>query len=209
MHCVAGDGVGILAGAIIGWLFVLPAPAEIALEYALGFGFGWAIFQALFMRDMAGGSFLQSMRQTFMPELLSMNCLMGGMVPMAAFARGRLPEARNAMSPEFWFVMSMALLLGFCIAYPMNWWLVTRHLKHGMMTVRRLATGTPNGMAHHGRGHVGTDAAKGISGSSHAPHHAHAGSMEQATVTTVGLLASTVVSFIVLGIGLALVPLLG
>jgi hypothetical protein len=200
--------VGILAGAIIGWLFVLPAPAEIALEYALGFGFGWAIFQALFMRDMAGGSFLQSMRRTFMPELLSMNCLMGGMVTLAAFARARLPEARNAVTPEFWFVMSMALLLGFCIAYPMNWWLVTRHLKHGMMTIRRLATaspGTPIGMVHHGHGYAGN----GASGSSHPLHHAHAGSMEQAPVTTVGLPAMTVVSFIVLGSGLALVPLLG
>jgi len=37
---------------------------------------------------------------------------------------------------RFWFVMSMALLVGFIIAYPMNWWLVANHLKHGMMTVR-------------------------------------------------------------------------
>ena len=32
--------------------------------------------------------------------------------------------------------MSMALLVGFIIAYPMNWWLVANHLKHGMMTIR-------------------------------------------------------------------------
>ena len=36
-----------------------------------------------------------------------------------------------------WFVMSMALLAGFIVAYPMNWWLVANHLKHGMMTVGR------------------------------------------------------------------------
>src|SRR5262249_28591540 len=29
---------------------------------------------------------------------------------------------------------------GFITAYPMNWWLVTYHLKHGMMTVRPAAT---------------------------------------------------------------------
>lgn len=29
----------------------------------------------------------------------------------------------------------MALLAGGIIAYPMNWWLVTHHLKHGMLTV--------------------------------------------------------------------------
>jgi hypothetical protein len=57
MHCVAGDGVGILAGAVIASLFHLPKSADIALEYALGFGFGWSIFQSLFMRGMAGGSY--------------------------------------------------------------------------------------------------------------------------------------------------------
>ena len=30
----------------------------------------------------------------------------------------------------------MGLLVDFIIAYPMNWWLVANHLKHGMMTIR-------------------------------------------------------------------------
>src|SRR5271156_1018795 len=47
MHCVAGDGVGILAGAVIASFFHLPKGADIALEYALGFSFGWSIFQSL------------------------------------------------------------------------------------------------------------------------------------------------------------------
>src|ERR1700722_18403172 len=37
MHCVAGDGVGIMAGAVIGGLFILPKAADITLEYFLGF----------------------------------------------------------------------------------------------------------------------------------------------------------------------------
>jgi Domain of unknown function (DUF4396) len=41
MHCVAGDGVGILAGAILSSLLGLTGLAEVALEYMLGFGFGW------------------------------------------------------------------------------------------------------------------------------------------------------------------------
>ena len=40
MHCVAGDGVGILAGAVISSTFALHGPAEVILEYGLGFGFG-------------------------------------------------------------------------------------------------------------------------------------------------------------------------
>jgi len=35
------------------------------------------------------------------------------------------------------------LLVGFIIAYPMNWWLVAHHLKHGMMTGRRAGDVAP------------------------------------------------------------------
>lgn len=136
MHCVAGDGLGILAGAAIGSVLHLPAAAHIALEYFLGFGFGWTIFQALFMRDMAGGSFSRSLRLTFIPEFLSMNGLMAGMVPVATIAMAAIAGSESPRHATFWFVMSIALLTGAVAAYPINWWLVARHLKHGMMTVR-------------------------------------------------------------------------
>jgi hypothetical protein len=136
MHCVAGDGLGILAGAVIASLFHLPTAADIALEYILGFSFGWSIFQALFMRAMAGGSYKRSLATTFFPELLSMNFLMAGMVPVMMLAMHHLPASHDPFEPAFWFVMSMALLAGFITAYPMNWWLVSRQLKHGMLTAR-------------------------------------------------------------------------
>jgi len=137
MHCVAGDGLGILVGAAIGSALHLPSLLHIGLEYMLGFGFGWTIFQALFMRNMAGGSFTRALRQTFIPEFLSMNVLMAGMVPIMTLMMVRVSGSDSPRSASFWFVMSAALLSGGILAYPMNWWLVARHLKHGMMTVRR------------------------------------------------------------------------
>ena len=136
MHCVAGDGVGILAGAVISSVAGLTGLAEIILEYVLGFAFGWTIFQALFMRDMAGGSYKRALTSTFVPELLSMNLLMAGMVPTMMILKAYIQSASDPTMPRFWFVMSMSLLVGFVIAYPINWWLVANHLKHGMMTVR-------------------------------------------------------------------------
>jgi Domain of unknown function (DUF4396) len=136
MHCVAGDGIGILAGAAIASYFILSLPVDIALEYGLGFGFGWTIFQSLFMREMAGGSYRRSLASTFLPEFLSMNFLMAGMMPIASLGRVAVGENFNPLTPEFWFVMNMALLTGFIVAYPINWWLVAKGLKHGMMTVR-------------------------------------------------------------------------
>ena len=147
MHCVAGDGVGILAGAVISSVLGITGAAEMVLEYVLGFAFGWTIFQALFMRDMAGGTYLGALKGTFMSELLSMNLLMAGMMPTMMILRMYVPAADNPLTPNFWFVMSMALLVGFIIAYPMNWWLVANHLKHGMMTVHPAA-----GMPDHAAG---------------------------------------------------------
>jgi hypothetical protein len=135
MHCVAGDGVGILAGAVIAAFLALSRPVDLAVEYVLGFGFGWTIFQALFMRDLVGGSYRRALTRTFIPELLSMNLLMAGMLPIAALARVAIAEPLSPLSPDFWFVMSMALLAGFMTAYPINWWLVATGLKHGMTTV--------------------------------------------------------------------------
>lgn len=140
MHCVAGDGVGILAGAVIASVLRVSPPMHVTLEYVLGFGFGWTIFQALFMRDMAGGSFTRALYQTFIPEFLSMNTLMAGMVPVMTWMMANVPGSESPRGATFWFVMSIALLSGAIIAYPMNWWLVAHHLKHGMMTVRRSET---------------------------------------------------------------------
>jgi hypothetical protein len=152
MHCVAGDGVGILAGAVISSVLGITGIAEMVLEYVLGFAFGWTIFQALFMRDMAGGTYLGALKSTFMSELLSMNLLMAGMMPTMMILRRHVAAADNPLTPNFWFVMSMALLVGFIIAYPMNWWLVANHLKHGMMTVRpaTAAAGPPEHAAEAG-----------------------------------------------------------
>src|ERR1700716_4301053 len=139
MHCVAGDGVGILAGAVLSRVLGISGIAEMVLEYVLGFAFGWTIFQALFMRDMSGGSYLGALKGT----------LMAGMMPTMMILRMYVPGADNPVTPNFWFVMSMALLVGFIIAYPMNWWLVANHLKHGMMTVRPATAGeaSMSGMA--------------------------------------------------------------
>ena len=136
-----------MTGAVIASVFHFAKVTDTALEYALGFGFGWSVFQALFMRDMAGGSYKRALSKTFFPELLSMNCLMAGMVPVKTLAMKSAPGSHEPSRPAFWFIMSMALLVGFITAYPINWWLVSRRLKHGMMTVRP-PNKSVNGAAH-------------------------------------------------------------
>ena len=72
-----------------------------------------------------------------MPEWLSMNTMMAGMFPtMVSFMMGRDMRAMDPRELLYWGVMSLAISVGFFTAYPMNWWLVCKELKHGLMTVR-------------------------------------------------------------------------
>jgi Domain of unknown function (DUF4396) len=194
MHCVAGDGVGIIAGAVLSSVFGLAGLAEIILEYVLGFAFGWTIFQALFMRDMAGGSYLRALSSTFISELLSMNLLMAGMVPTVMALKSRIASAADPTTPYFWFVMSMGLLVGFIFAYPMNWWLVAYHLKHGMMTVR------PAAAAAHGM--------HGAQGAHAAPSAAPAMVMGSGPAPWPPVPVMTLLSFLALAAGVAIAFLL-
>ena len=57
----------------------------------------------------------------------------------------------------------MALLVGFIIAYPMNWWLVANHLKHGMMTIRPAKAGAQE--------HAGEAAMSGMASAGAAMSH--------------------------------------
>ena len=198
MHCVAGDGIGILAGAVLSTYLGIAGIAEAILEYVLGFAFGWTIFQALFMRDMAGGTYRRALSSTFVAELLSMNLLMAGMVPTVMILRKHVESAGNPMAPNFWFVMSMGLLVGFIIAYPMNWWLVANHLKHGMMTIRpaTAVAGTGEHPAEHGMSHAGSSMA-----SMSMP-------MDQAAPRP-PIAVMALLSFLALAAGLAIALLLG
>ena len=199
MHCVAGDGVGILAGAVIASFFHLSKVMDITLEYLLGFGFGWTIFQALFMRDAAGGSYARALSKAFLPELLSMNCLMAGMVPTMILAMSHIPASHDPSGPAFWFVMSMALLVGFVTAYPMNWWLVSNHMKHGMMTVR--ATEQPANNRAHDSLQAHHSASRDNDNSQPKSAHAMHGDVEK--VARSKLVWITMLSFLVFAFGLA------
>ena len=196
MHCVAGDGIGILVGAVIGAAIAMPVLADLGVEYVLGFGFGWTIFQALFMRDMFG-SYAASLKGTFRSELLSMNCLMGGMIPVMMLAWAGTREAHDPRHPLFWFRMSLALMAGFVVAFPMNWWLVANNLKHGMMTVR--PKDDAGGLDAHG--------SMDRAAMSKGDMAAEGGSANKETAPSVDVM--TVVSLAVLAAGLLIASALG
>jgi FtsP/CotA-like multicopper oxidase with cupredoxin domain len=144
-------------------LIGLPMWLDLIVEYIAGFLFGLLIFQALFMRKTMGGSYSENVRHSFLPELISMNCMMAGMAPvMVLLMMGRDMRAMWPGEPLFWMVMSLGVTAGFAMAYPVNVWLVAHALKHGLMTDR-------NGTAaksHHEAGHDHNTAGMGHAGMS-------------------------------------------
>jgi manganese oxidase len=123
LHCVAGDATGIIIAATITGLLGLPMWFDMLAEYIFGFAFGLFIFQALFMKDMFGGSYWTAVRRSFMPEWLSMNMMMAGMYPaMVYFMMGRDMRAMDPRELIYWGVMSFAIGVGFLTAYPTNCW---------------------------------------------------------------------------------------
>ncbi|VTU44454.1 DUF4396 domain-containing protein [Variovorax sp. RA8] len=138
IHCVAGDATGIILAAVITAVLGLPMWIDLIVEYAAGFAFGLFIFQSLFMKSMMGGTYWENVRKSFMPEFISMNAMMAGMAPvMALLMMGRDMRAMDPTELLFWGVMSLGVIAGFAVAYPVNVWMVARQMKHGLMTERK------------------------------------------------------------------------
>ena len=137
IHCVAGDATGIIVAAVVTATLGLPMWLDYIVEYIAGFSFGLFIFQALFMRRMMGGTYLQNVRRSFLPELISMNAMMTAMVTVMTYLMmGRDMRAMQPTELLFWGVMSLGVIAGFMLAYPFNVWMVAKGLKHGLMTER-------------------------------------------------------------------------
>lgn len=71
------------------------------VEYASGFAFGLLIFQALFMKGMLGGSYLQAVRKPWLAEWLSMNAVMAGMIPVMVVLMSRDMKRMDPPSARF------------------------------------------------------------------------------------------------------------
>ncbi|MBI4348331.1 MAG: DUF4396 domain-containing protein [Elusimicrobia bacterium] len=142
IHCMAGDATGIVLAATATALIGFPMWMDLVIEYAFGFAFGLLIFQALFMKDMMGGSYREALRMSLVPEWLSMNMVMAGMIPsMVLLMMGQDMRAMHPSNVVYWAAMSASVIVGFVLAYPVNVWLVAVGLKHGMGTERALGKG--------------------------------------------------------------------
>lgn len=132
IHCVAGDATGILVAVVrMSWLRP-PMGVELIAEYVAGFAVGLFLFQAPCMKSTFDDSYPRAVRGTFLPETLSMNAIMAGMIPVMIILMSRDMSAMTPASVRFWGIMSLGFVVSTVTTFPVNWWLVKRGLKHGM-----------------------------------------------------------------------------
>lgn len=131
IHCVGGDGLGIMTAMVLARAWRFSFWQEFWFEYAVGFAFGWFIFQYKAMRKMADGP-VMALMMGGRAEFFSMMTVMAGMGAVMAFVTplvvGQQPPASTA---AFWGFGALGLLVGFVTTYPMNYWLVKIQWKHG------------------------------------------------------------------------------
>jgi FtsP/CotA-like multicopper oxidase with cupredoxin domain len=119
-----------------------------------------------------------------------MNAMMAGMAPvMSLLMMGRDMRAMEPTELLFWGVMSLGVIVGFAVAYPVNVWMVARKMKHGLMTERKEAKVRQKSAApaHH----------------THA-HHASMGHSMVPDVTQPQLMAVGMISVLMLAAGMIL-----
>ncbi|GET25857.1 DUF4396 domain-containing protein [Prolixibacter sp. NT017] len=132
MHCVAGDGLGIMTAMVISRMIDLNFWPEFWFEYAVGFLFGWFIFQFIAMRKMADST-SKALWLAGRAEFFSMITVMVGMGLVMRFVTPEIAGlSPNPDTFTFWGFGALGLFVGAIFTFPMNWWLVSIGWKHGM-----------------------------------------------------------------------------
>lgn len=130
-HCVGGDGLGIMTAMVIARLAGFSFWQEFWFEYAVGFAFGWFIFQ-LWAMKMHGNGWLMSLWKGVRAEFFSMMTVMLGMGLVMRWVTPAVVGAQPRPDTfAFWTFGALGLLVGFAATYPMNYWLVAIGWKHG------------------------------------------------------------------------------
>ena len=148
-HCGSGCTLGDISAewlafavpaiaAWLGWhsLFAEKMYAVWVLDYIFAFAIGVA-FQYFTIAPMRELPPLEGIKQAMKADVLSLSAWQIGMYGYMAVAsfwifRGVLGTRLEVNTPEFWFMMQIAMLCGFATSYPVNWWLIRSGIKEKM-----------------------------------------------------------------------------
>ncbi|MFC5526334.1 DUF4396 domain-containing protein [Rhodanobacter ginsengisoli] len=136
-HCGSGCTLGdIVAESLLPWLPFTLFGSTVLTGWVLDFAFAFALgiaFQYFTIRPMADKSPTQALLAALKADTLSLIAWQAGMYGWMAIATfGIFDDPPGRGTPVFWFMMQIAMLIGFVTAWPVNAWLLRRGIKQPM-----------------------------------------------------------------------------
>lgn len=125
-HCLMGCGLGEVLGVIIGTALGLSNINTLILAVGLGFVFGFVLGIQPLLR--AGFDFSGALRQVFIAETLSIVVMETTEVLVQVYTPGVMEAGLGSWL--FWAGMSLALTAGYIAAFPVNYVLVGKSIRH-------------------------------------------------------------------------------
>jgi hypothetical protein len=126
LHCLLGCGIGEVIGVIIGTAAGLSNLTTLVLAVVLGFVFGFLLGMRPLLR--AGFEFNRALHQVFIAESLSIFVMELTEVLVQVYTPGVMDAGLN--SGIFWLGMGCALVAGYAAAFPVNYILVGKGIRH-------------------------------------------------------------------------------
>ena len=126
LHCLLGCGIGEVVGVIIGTALDLPNLTTLVLAVVLGFIFGFILGMRPLLR--AGFNFSRAVRQVFIAESLSIAVMELAEVLVQVYMPGVMDAGLTSWL--FWLGMGFALAAGYLAAFPVNYILIGKGIRH-------------------------------------------------------------------------------
>ena len=125
LHCLTGCAIGELAGLAIGVSLGFSPWMTMALATILGFISGYTLGLLPLVRT--GKSWLEAFRTIWLGETVSI-AVMELVMNLTDYHVGGVQVA-SIFHFQFWLGYLLALPAGFIVAWPVNYWLLTRNIK--------------------------------------------------------------------------------
>ncbi len=126
LHCLLGCGIGEVVGVIIGTALGLSNLITIVLALVLGFVFGFVFGMWPLLR--AGFDFFRAIHQVLIAETLSIVVMEAAEVLVQVYTPGVMDAGLGSWI--FWAGMGFALTAGYAAAFPVNYILVGKGIRH-------------------------------------------------------------------------------
>ena len=126
LHCLLGCGIGEVLGMVIATWAGMTMISSMILGISLGFVFGFALGVIPLLRK--GFSFSKSLKIVLIAEGLSILV----MEVFELFTQVAIPGVMDTGISDsiFWLGMFASLIAGFIAAFPVNYYLVKRGVRH-------------------------------------------------------------------------------